>query len=315
MQNEISGFWRRFGAFSIDAVILGVLGLLIGFFFSHQFVELGGWGRAVGFPIAGIYFVFFNSHLGNGQTIGKRVLKIQVINNDGSLLSVPKSIVRYSVIAVPYFLNGAQISEAILKSFFGYALSLFVFGFGFSIVYLIIFNRNTRQSLHDIIVGSFVIRSNTEPNSNLKQVWPVHYFICGILLIASLLLPIFTGKIAKNDFFLELIKTRNQIQNLPQVVFATIQDGTSTFKSTGAEKRTATYLSTQVFIKTENIEDKDLAEKIAKIILNTHKEARQRNVIQVTLTYGYDIGISSFWKRNSFRFSQEQLAQISDLEI
>jgi uncharacterized RDD family membrane protein YckC len=314
MQNEISGFWRRVGAFFIDAIILGLLGLLLGLFFSQQFAELGGWGRAIGFFIAAIYFVLFNSHFGNGQTIGKRALNIQVVNKDGSLINLPKSVARYSVLAVPYFLNGAQISENILYSFVGYALSLLVFGFGLSIIYLIIFNRNTRQSLHDSIVGTIVIRTNTETNSSLKPVWLLHYIICGILLISSLLVPFFTGKIAKNQFFSELFKTRNQIQNVSQVVYATIQDGTSTFHSVG-EQKTTRYLSTQVFIKSENIEDKDLAEKIAKIILKTHNEAMQRNMIQVTLTYGYDIGISSFWKRHSFRFSPEELDNKTDAKI
>jgi hypothetical protein len=43
--------------------------------FFQQFVELGGWGRAIGFPIAAIYFVILNSRIGGGQTIGKRILK------------------------------------------------------------------------------------------------------------------------------------------------------------------------------------------------------------------------------------------------
>ena len=72
MYNEISGFWRRVGAFLIDSVILGVVGLVLGLFFSQQFVELGDWGRAIGFPIAAIYFAILNSRIGNGQTIGDR---------------------------------------------------------------------------------------------------------------------------------------------------------------------------------------------------------------------------------------------------
>jgi uncharacterized RDD family membrane protein YckC len=88
MQYEISGFWRRAGAFFIDAIILGIIGLLLGLFFSQQFVELGGWGRAIGFSIAAIYFVIFSSRTGGGQTIGKRALKIQVVDRAGKLLNL-----------------------------------------------------------------------------------------------------------------------------------------------------------------------------------------------------------------------------------
>jgi hypothetical protein len=61
MQYKISGFWRRVGTLFIDAFILGVFGLLLGLLFSQQFVGLGGWGRAIGFPIAAVYFGILNS--------------------------------------------------------------------------------------------------------------------------------------------------------------------------------------------------------------------------------------------------------------
>ncbi|MFO7607562.1 MAG: RDD family protein [Desulfurivibrionaceae bacterium] len=300
MQYEISGFWRRVGAFFIDAIILGVFGLLLGLFFSQQFVELGGWGRAFGFPIAAIYFVILNSRIGGGQTIGKRALKIKVVDETGELLDLPKSTLRYSIIGIPYFLNGAIIPESILYPFGFYLLSLLVFGFGISIGYLFIFNRNTRQSLHDIIAGTYVVRKNIE-SAETKPIWSVHYAICATIMVLALLAPIFIGQLSQNEFFSELIKTREQIQNVPHVIYATIQDGQSTFSPAGGESKTTTYLSTQVLIKNQNVEDEKLAAKIANLILETHKEATQRNLIQVVLTYGYDIGIASQW--NSYRYS------------
>ncbi len=305
MQYEISGFWRRVGAFFIDAIILGIFGLLLGLFFSQQFVELGGWGRAIGFPVAAIYFVILNSRIGGGQTIGKRALKIQVVDKTGELLNLPKSTLRYFIIGIPYFLNGAIIPESILYPIGFFLVSLLVFGFGLSIVYLFVFNRNTRQSLHDIISGTYVVRKNVESAVTIKPIWSAHYAICGILLVLALLAPIFIGQLSRNEFFSELIKTREQIQNVPQVVYATIQDGRSTFSSAGGESKTTTYLSTQVLIKHQNIEDEKLASKIANAILETHKEAIQRNLIQVVLTYGYDIGIASKWKNNRFSFAPE----------
>lgn len=301
MQYEISGFWRRVGAFFIDSILLCVFGLLLGLFFSQQFVELGGWGRAIGFPIAAIYFVIFNSRIGGGQTIGKRALKIQVVDKTGELLSLPKSTLRYSAIGIPYFLNGAIIPESILYPVGFYLVSLLVFGFGLSIVYLLVFNRNTRQSLHDIIAGTYVVRKNIESAEIIKPIWSVHYAICGILMVLALLAPIFIGQLSQNEFFSELTKTREQIQNVPQVVYATIQDGQSTFHPVGGESKTTTYLSTQILIKNQNVEDEKLAAEIANIILETHKEATQKNLIQVVLSYGYDIGIASKW--NSYRYS------------
>lgn len=315
MQFEISGFWRRVGAFIIDSIILGVFGLLLGLFFSQQFVELGGWGRAIGFPIAAIYFAIMNSSIGGGQTIGKKVSKIKVVDKAGELLSLPKSTLRYSALGIPYFLNGAIILESILYPFGLYILSLLVFGFGLSIVYLYVFNRNTRQSLHDIIAGTYVVRTNTESAETIKQIWAAHYAICGILMVLALLAPIFLRQLTQNEFFLELTKTREQIQNVPRVVYATIQDGQSTFRQVGGESKTTTYLSAQVLIKNQNIEDEKLASEIANIILETHKEATQRNLIQVVLTYGYDIGIASKWNSYRYSFSPEYWLEKKGQEI
>jgi len=312
MRYEISGFWRRVGAFFIDAIILGVFGLLLGLFFSHQFVELGGWGRAIGFPIAAIYFVILNSRIGRGQTIGKRTLKIQVVDKTGGLLNLPKSTLRYSIIGIPYFLNGAMIPESILYPIGFFLVSLLVFGFGLSIVYLFVFNRNTRQSLHDIIAGTYVVRKNVESAETIKPIWSIHYAICGIIMVLTLLAPIFIGHLSRNEFFSELIKIREQIQNVPQVVYATIQDGQLTFSPVSGESKTTTYISTQVLIKHQNIEDETLAAKIANIILENHKEATQRNLIQVVLTYGYDIGIASKWNRYRHSYAPEYWLEKKD---
>ncbi|WP_300672182.1 RDD family protein [Desulfoluna sp.] len=305
MKCEISGFWGRVGAFFVDSILLGVFGLLLGLFFSQQFVALGGWGRAVGFPIAALYFVILNSRLGGGQTIGKKVSKIKVVDKDGELLSLPRSTLRYSVLGLPYFLNGAIISESILYPFGFCVLSLLVFGFGLSIIYLYVFNRRTRQSLHDIIAGTYVVRTNTESVEAIKQVWAVHYAICGLMIVVSLFVPVFLGQLSQNEFFKELTKTREQIQNVPQVVYATIQEGQSTFSQVGGESKTTTYLSAQAFIKTQNIEDEKLASEIANIMLKTHMKAVKKNLIQVVLSYGYDIGIASKWSRHSYSFSPE----------
>nr|NJM04524.1 RDD family protein [Desulfobacula sp.] len=162
---------------------------------------MGGWGRAIGFPIAAIYFVILNSRIGGGQTIGKRILKIQVVDKTAELLSLPKSTLRYFVIGIPYFLNGAIVPESFLYPVGFYLLSLLVFGFGISIIYLIVFNRNNRQSLHDIIAGTYVVRKSTDSTEAIKSIWPVHYAICGILMVLALLAPLFIGNLSQNKFF------------------------------------------------------------------------------------------------------------------
>src|SRR5881394_1297285 len=151
-----AGFWRRVGASLIDTIILGIVGWILGFFFADAFMRMAGWERAIGFAVASLYFVPLNSRLGRGQTVGKRALGIRVVSKAGATLGFPRSLARSVVLMLPYFLNGAPIPMEVLKLGGGVVFSEAVFGLGLSIVYLIAVNARTRQSLHDLVVGSYV---------------------------------------------------------------------------------------------------------------------------------------------------------------
>jgi uncharacterized RDD family membrane protein YckC len=299
----ISGFWRRAGAFFIDSILLGVLGVFLGTFLGNFFVQLGGWGRAVGFLIGAFYFSILNSKLGGGQTIGKKSFKIQVIKRDSSHLTLLESFLRYSIFGIPYFLNGAQFTEGALTSISGCLASFVVFGIGLSIVYLIFFNRRTRQSLHDIALGTFVIHAGVGQKICSKSIWPVHYMVCILLCLLSILGPFVAERMINSETFGDLRDTRNEIITLPEVAFVVINDGKSFFTSLKHEENTSSYISTNVFLKTDQILDEVLAIKIADLILKKHKEAHNRGFIRVTLVYGYDLGIYSSWKTNTYYYS------------
>ena len=125
----------------IDLVILGIVLVQI---FERQFVELGGWGRIIGFLIALIYFGILNSKLFGGQTLGKRALELKVVNSDNQTIDIPRSFARFSILGILFFLNGAHITNEAITSFWLYLLSFVIFGGLLSIAYLYIFNRVTR---------------------------------------------------------------------------------------------------------------------------------------------------------------------------
>jgi uncharacterized RDD family membrane protein YckC len=134
----IAAFWGRILALLIDTIILGVVGIIFGFLFFDQLAGLGVWGRLVGFSIALLYFGLLNSRVGKGQTVGKRIMKIKVVGRDGQFISVARSFLRYSVLGLPYFLNGAMIPPSILMKPIGVIVYLLIFGFGGAIIYLYI---------------------------------------------------------------------------------------------------------------------------------------------------------------------------------
>src|SRR5437016_12192213 len=117
--SAIAGFWRRLLAFMIDVLIIGVVGFILGLIFFERFVELGGWGRIIGFVIALLYFGLMNSAVSDGQTIGKRLTKIRVAKATGEPLGISESFLRFTIIGIPFFLNGAPIQSEVLSSWVG----------------------------------------------------------------------------------------------------------------------------------------------------------------------------------------------------
>jgi uncharacterized RDD family membrane protein YckC len=83
-----AGFWRRFGAYFLDSILIGiVVGILT--------AVLKTTGYFVGIAIGLAYFVYFEGSP-SGQTVGKRVLDIRVIDYaTGGSLGYGKAFLRW----------------------------------------------------------------------------------------------------------------------------------------------------------------------------------------------------------------------------
>lgn len=103
---EIAGFWRRIFAFVIDCLLLGVVGWMLGAIFFDVLARMGSYARLIGFAIALAYFGIGNSRLGSGQTLGKRLLGLRVVDGHHAILSLPRSLARYVVLGIPFFVGG-----------------------------------------------------------------------------------------------------------------------------------------------------------------------------------------------------------------
>ncbi len=302
----ISGFWRRIGALFIDTLILGIVGLVLGLFLETTFVQIGAWGRLVGFSIALIYFGIMNSSISGGQTIGKKALKLRVVDSDNASISIGRSILRYFILAIPFSLNGAQLSNEAMFSLLMYPLSLVIFGGLFSIFYLYIFNRITRQSLHDLAVGTFVVNTNVE-KQEVGKVWNVHKLIVAVLFMTASIVPVFTTTLAQSEPFKEMLSVQSALSSEPNVTFATISSGSSTLSSVNEGTKTMTYVSSQVFLGADNVDDVELARQLASIVIANYPAALEKDTIRITLTYGYDIGIASSWSNHAHSFNPREL--------
>lgn len=121
---EYAGFWRRFGAYIIDAIILGVITQP----FQLISAEAAGY---IGGIISLVYIIGFWTW--RGQTPGKMALGVRIIKTDGSPIGLGTAILRY----------------------IGYIVSAIILLIG----YFMIAWDSKKQGLHDKIAGTYVVKT------------------------------------------------------------------------------------------------------------------------------------------------------------
>ncbi len=307
-----AGFWRRIGAFLVDGLLLGVIGQTLGFFLTRELVALGAWGRLLGFLVALTYFGLLNSKLANGQTLGKRLLKIRVVGSDGTPLSVARSVVRFLPLGAAWFLNGIMLPTSSLMSIWAYVFSIAVFGVGLSIAYLFVFNHRTRQSAHDLLVNSYVVMVSAQTVRPDTGVWKVHLLICGGLIAASCLAPYFLSGLANQAPFQPLMKIYEAAVAEPWVVHATVNKGKGIVVSSKTGRNETSYVNMTAYLNTPDIENAEHAKELALLTLKSDSSVGAVDLIRVTLAYGYDIGIASSWRAQTYSHSPAEWSARSE---
>ena len=125
---ELAGTGRRFAALFIDSIVLGIVSFIIGAV-SEGGLETSGTFQ---FLLTIVYTWYFLTR-NEGQTPGKKLMNVRVINLDGSPLSDGDAIVRVLV----SFISGAVLLLG----------------------YLWAFVDGKNQTWHDKAAGTLVIRS------------------------------------------------------------------------------------------------------------------------------------------------------------
>ncbi|MHB8483626.1 MAG: RDD family protein [Nitrospiria bacterium] len=144
---QYGGFWRRTFAFLIDLIIIKILNLILvglGILAAYQALDdlrfsspsedlvflLIGLFVFTGITFFFIYFLYFNW---KGYTPGMNLSGLRIISTSSSSLTFSRAFVRTS----------------------GLLISFFFFGIGFLIM---LFNHK-RQTLHDVLAGTYVIKT------------------------------------------------------------------------------------------------------------------------------------------------------------
>jgi uncharacterized RDD family membrane protein YckC len=151
----LSPAWRRAIAF-FDILILGVPATIISIPLNDVLARMGYWAGFIGPAAALVYFSILDSEIANGQTLGKRWLKVQVVDLNGKTISFRRSVLRSSIFVIP-FCAGTNLQVFVRGPLAFLALIAFAVSVvDFANCYLVLFNRDTPQGLHDLAAGSNV---------------------------------------------------------------------------------------------------------------------------------------------------------------
>jgi hypothetical protein len=107
--------------------------------------------------------------------------------------------------------------------------------------------------------------------------------------------------------FTDMLNVRTLVMKKPEVIYANIQEGTNTISTTGSETSQTTYISVQAFLANDDITNETIARDIANTVISNYSSSNSKDIIQVTMVYGYDIGIWSFWRNHNHKYAPHDL--------
>jgi uncharacterized RDD family membrane protein YckC len=132
-----AGFGARLGGFLIDGIILAVVNSIVGAVFGAGPGEVNPSATAINTAIGLAYFIYFEGGA-TGQTLGKKVVKIRVVDfQTGGPLGYGKAVGRY----------------------FARILSILPLGLGY---FWMLWDKE-KQTWHDKLAGSVVVPESAYP--------------------------------------------------------------------------------------------------------------------------------------------------------
>lgn len=286
----IAPVWRRLLAFIIDLFLLGLLGMALGALLHAQFAAMGPWGRLVGFVITLLYFGLTQSHLRGGQSAGMHLLGLRVVTRTGEPVGLPAAFARAAIFCLAYFMNGAVIDLGPEHEWLSKAVFILIGVLIFSTYYLLLFNRTTRQSLHDLAVGAYVVHAGPgKLELSIERIWRGHAAVVGvfaaIIAVASVVIP---QQFPPDDSLVAMNAALQTVSRMPEVERATVRH-----QSYKADGKTAHHIQVAAVVDVDTPQPQVLAQRIALAALDKYDVPGETDMLVVSLLSGYDIGIAS----------------------
>ncbi len=299
----IAGFWPRLLAWSIDVVLLCIVSFAIAWLFMDQMMRLGGWSHWLGMGAVILYFGLMNSRLCDGQTAGKILMDVRVVDRHGARLGVRRSLLRTLVFWAPSLASELPLPAAMSALPWQMLLALLVYGGWLAISYLYLFNARTRQSLHDLATGTLVVREQPESGTPPQlSPWRGHWIVLAAIACLALSIPLMLGRMLQQPQMQEVARMLPAILAEPGVLEANV--GTYVFKMTGQPPQRS--LRAVVRVRDKAYIDKAFAERIYQRMRHAQPQRVARERVVVQLWWGFDLGIAKWSQSLDFVFVGEE---------
>jgi len=296
-----AGFWRRVGAFVFDSLLLGALSVALGSLFFDPLASLGSLGRLVGLGLGVVYFGLGASAVFGGQTLGKRLLGLKVVQKNGRLVSLPTALARSAVVVAPIICNGLlwPVTNPVMGLVVVVLSALLVIGLSLAQVVLLLVNGPDRRLVHDLLFGTVVVRAGAvDVPVRTPAPWKLGLaVIVPAVALAALLL--FTRQMQTwlDPDMKALTAVQAALLKEPDVSFASVMKYKGVFYPSGKPKRTSETLQIQAQVTRWPKTPELTARRLARIAKATYPQPPKDGVV-VVLTYGFDLGFGQ--RFNSF---------------
>jgi len=232
-----------------------------------------------------------DSRIANGQTLGKRALGVAVRDSDGEAIGVGRSMLRTLVWLVPVTLNGWAL-PVMSNPAAAWIAGVILFGIGGAVLVTMVFNRRTRQGLHDMLTNTYVLRLTGEPVESLPAPAKLQWILSGGMVLLALIVASASGLIASRlgTSLQQMTELQEELQKDPRFFSVSVFDQ----RLYEGEGDTSRALRIQAWYKGVPADSARSAilNDIAKVALTVDGVERY-DLIRVDVKAAYDLGIAS----------------------
>ncbi len=200
---------RRAIAYFIDILLLAAPFFLLNWLYPTLLLTIYPWGQFLGFTAGLIYFTLLDCR----ATVGKKLLKLQIVDNQEQPITHLIAALRYIIIGVPLYL--IAVINYVTTSADGTALWLLLILIQ---AYLVIFNRKNNALIQDIFCHTHVIATNKKekfhPHTTPRKHVVAIEILTALVVLSVAITYIFPDKIFDKYFFNSVGITMKQFDTI-----------------------------------------------------------------------------------------------------